>query len=61
MEMATVETNKDEDDDNTEAKQMDDQYGPRTSEYNLRPRRPSNYAHLHATMEYIVMTQHTLT
>ena len=58
MEMANED--EDEDDDDKEAKRMDDRYGPRTSEYNLRPRRPSNYAHLHATMEYIVMTQHTL-
>ena len=45
---------------------MDTKYGPRTQQYNLRPRKPRDYGHLHATtdgnlnatLESIAMTQH---
>lgn len=30
---------------------MDALYGPRTGHYNLRARKPRDYAHLHATIE----------
>ena len=40
---------------------MDQRYGPRTSEYNLRPRREPDFGHLHTTSEQIVMTQHSVT
>jgi hypothetical protein len=40
--------------------QMDQRYGQRTGAYDLRPRRPRDYSHLHTTLEDIVMTQHTL-
>lgn len=39
---------------------MNQRYGERLGAYNLRPRRPRDYSHLHTTMENIVMTQHTL-
>jgi hypothetical protein len=37
---------------------MDERYGERMAEYNLRPRRPRDYGHLHAVLEETVMTQH---
>jgi hypothetical protein len=40
--------------------QMEYQYGPRTNEYDLRPRRPRDYSHLHATLEHTVMTQYSM-
>jgi hypothetical protein len=40
--------------------EMDRQYGQRTGAYNLRPRRPRDYSHLHTIMEDTVMTQHTM-
>jgi hypothetical protein len=39
---------------------MDEQYGPRSDAYNLRPRKPSDYSHLHAVLEETVLTQHSL-
>lgn len=39
---------------------MDARYGPRTSDHNLRPRRPRDYSHLHTVLEHTVMTQHNL-
>jgi hypothetical protein len=39
---------------------MDEQYGIRTGAYNLRPRKPRDYSHLHATLEETVMTQHSM-
>jgi hypothetical protein len=51
----------DEDDQTNKIEQvMDAKYGPRQSEYDLRPRRPRNYSHLHATLEGIAMTQHSM-
>jgi hypothetical protein len=40
--------------------QMDQAYGTRTSGYDLRPRHPRDYGHLHTTFESIVMTQHSM-
>jgi hypothetical protein len=40
--------------------QMEHQYGPRNNEYDLRPRRPRDYSHLHATLEHTVMTQYSM-
>ena len=39
---------------------MDERYGVRNSDYNLRPRRPRDYGHMHATLESIVMTQYNM-
>jgi hypothetical protein len=39
---------------------MDDAYGPRNHEHNLRPRRPRDYSHLHSILESIVLTQYDL-
>lgn len=39
------------------ASEMDARYGARTSQYGLRPRKPRDYGHLHATLEHTVMTQ----
>lgn len=36
---------------------MNEQYGERTTAYNLRPRKPRDYGHIHATLEHTVMTQ----
>ena len=30
---------------------MDMRYGPHTSNYDLRPRKPRDYSHLHATLD----------
>jgi Reverse transcriptase (RNA-dependent DNA polymerase)/Zinc knuckle len=52
--------------DNTEGEansledDMDLRYGTRNSEYNLRPRRPRDYSHLHGTLGHICMTQYNL-
>jgi hypothetical protein len=40
--------------------EMDNAYGPRTSGYNLRPRHPCDYSHLHTVLEGTAMTQHSL-
>jgi len=40
--------------------EMDRIYGPRNNNYNLRPRRPRDYSHLHATLEHIALTQYSL-
>ena len=45
--------------DNLEAR-MDEAYGPRTSEHNLRPRKPRDYGHIHTILESTVMTQHSV-
>jgi hypothetical protein len=42
------------------AREMDARYGPRTGAYNLRPRRPRDYGHLHTTMSGIMLAQHTM-
>jgi hypothetical protein len=47
-------------DENPHDNYMNRLYGERTGAYNLRPRRPRDYSHLHTTMEDIVMTQHTI-
>ena len=36
---------------------MNQQYGERTAAYNLRPRKPRDFGHIHATLEHTVMTQ----
>ena len=40
--------------------QIDETYGARSGKYDLRPRRPRDYAHMHATLESTVMTQHNI-
>jgi hypothetical protein len=40
--------------------EMDQQYGERTSPYNLRARKPRDYGHMHATLEHTVLTQHSM-
>jgi len=39
---------------------MNERYGERSGTYNLRARKPRDYGHLHATLEHIVMTQHSI-
>ena len=39
---------------------MDVKYGPRTSNYDLRPRKPRDYSHLYATLDHISLTQYNL-
>ena len=39
---------------------MDIKYGTRLGNYNLRARKPRDYSHIHATLESIVMTQHSV-
>ena len=48
-------TNKDK----NEAR-MKQQYGDRPHEIPLRPRKPVDYSHLHATLEHTVLTQHSI-
>jgi hypothetical protein len=36
---------------------MNELYGERTAAYNLRPQKPRDYGHIHATLEHTVMTQ----
>ena len=56
--------NRDDDDGSDDGytlnMEMDTKYGNRTSQYELRPRRPHDYSHLHTTFESIVMTQHNM-
>ena len=40
--------------------EMNARYGKCNGAYNLRPRRPRDYYHLHATLESIVMSQHLI-
>ena len=39
---------------------MDAKYGARSGKYELRTRRPRDYSYLHATLESIAMTQHSM-
>lgn len=49
----------DEDTQNMED-DMDTKYGERGGQYNLRPRKPRDYGHLHTTLEYTCMTQYSI-
>ena len=40
--------------------EMDAKYGPRTNNYDLRPRKLRNYSHLHATLDHFSLTQYNL-
>jgi hypothetical protein len=40
--------------------EMELRYGVRSGRYDLRPRRPRDYSHLHATMDHTCMTQYNL-
>ena len=40
--------------------EMDHQYGNRTAAYNLRPRKPRDYSHLHTVLESTMMTQYSM-
>jgi hypothetical protein len=40
--------------------EMELRYGARSGRYDLRPRRPCDYSHLHATMDHTCMTQYNL-
>ncbi|KAI2491389.1 Reverse transcriptase (RNA-dependent DNA polymerase) [Fragilaria crotonensis] len=46
--------------EHTIEEQMDEAYGPRNSEYNLRPRKPRDYGHIHTILESTAMTQHSV-
>ena len=53
------------DDDNsgedaTLEEQMDEQYGPRGERYDLRPRKPRDYSHLHGDLEHTALTQYNV-
>jgi hypothetical protein len=39
---------------------MDTQYGRQGEEHNLRPHRPRDYGHLHATLAGIILSQHSM-
>ena len=52
--------NREEDQAPTVNEQMDQAYGARNSGYDLRPRRPRDYSHMHTTLESIVMTQYNI-
>jgi hypothetical protein len=39
---------------------MDAQYGKRGTNHDLRPRRPRDYGHLHATFEGIMISQYNM-
>jgi hypothetical protein len=39
---------------------MSANYGSRTEDHNLRPRRPRDYSHNHTTLESIATTQHSM-
>jgi hypothetical protein len=39
---------------------MNERYGERQGAYDLRPRRPRDYEHLHSTLEEIAMTQYSV-
>jgi hypothetical protein len=39
---------------------MDATYGPRTSKYDLRARKPRDYGHIHTTLESTIFTQHSV-
>jgi Reverse transcriptase (RNA-dependent DNA polymerase) len=59
------EVEEDEETNNID-EEMDEKYGPRTQQYDLRPRKPRDYGHMHATidgnfnatLDSIAMTQH---
>jgi hypothetical protein len=40
--------------------EMELRYGVCSGRYDLRPRRPRDYSHLHATMDHTCMTQYNL-
>jgi hypothetical protein len=40
--------------------EIDSMYGERTTTYNLQPRRPRDYGHLHATLEGRMLSQHSM-
>ncbi len=40
--------------------EMNQRYGPRTERYNLRPRKPRDYGHLHVALEETCMTQYSV-
>ena len=39
---------------------MNNRYGDRTNTYNLRPRKPRDYGHLHAVLESTMLTQYSM-
>jgi hypothetical protein len=39
---------------------MNQKYGPRDTNHDLRPRKLRDYSHMYATLEGIAMTQHTI-
>jgi hypothetical protein len=46
--------------DNDIAQQMDERYGPRNNNYNLRPRHARDYSHLHTVFTSTILTQHSM-
>jgi hypothetical protein len=56
----TANENDEDDETNEIEKVMNAKYGPLQSKYDLLPRRPWEYSHLHVTLEGIAMTQHSM-
>lgn len=54
------EDHQDPEDIHPEVADMDDVYGPRTGQYNLRPRKPRDFSHLHTALEATCMTQYSV-
>ena len=52
-----VEDNEEPNEADTTDEIMDRLYGTRNSSYDLRPRKPRDYGHIHTTLEHTVMTQ----
>jgi hypothetical protein len=52
--------NNNQETDHPTIQDMEDQYGARSDQHNLRPRRPRDYRHLHHILESTVLTQHSV-
>jgi hypothetical protein len=52
--------NDNQETDHPTIQDMEDQYGAQNEQYNLRPRRPRDYRHLHHILESTVLTQHSV-
>jgi hypothetical protein len=56
----TVDDTDDSDEDSDIEGTMDERYGKRDHGREMRPRRPRNYDHMHAQLEEVMMTQHSI-
>jgi len=55
-----TEPSEAEDTSNDFENEMNERYGICGENYDLLPRRPRDYSHLHTTLESIIMTQHSM-